>query len=63
MRKFHGRFPKAGARRWIIEHRLAELQDHMQKKGAPTHCSPLGYLVAAVRQDSLDAKTARAMGG
>ncbi len=50
---------EAATRRWIVEHRLTELQDHLQKKSGPTHCSLLDYLVAAVRQGFLDVETAR----
>jgi twitching motility protein PilT len=50
---------EAATRRWILENKLPELQDHLQKSGSPYNCSLLDYLVAATRQGFLDAETAR----
>jgi pilus retraction protein PilT len=50
---------EAATRRWILENRLPELQDHLLKSTEPTNCSFLEYLVAAVQQGFLEAETAR----
>ena len=50
---------EAATRRWILEHKLPELQDHLQKSNGVTNCSLLDYLVASTRQGFIDADTAR----
>ena len=50
---------EAATRRWILENRLADLQDHLLKSSDPNNCSLLEYLVASVRQGYLDAEVAR----
>ena len=66
-RKGGGLFPaleylqnEAATRRWILENRLAELQDHLNKADGVTNCSLLDYLVASVQQGYLEADIARA---
>ncbi|MGJ8643766.1 MAG: type IV pilus twitching motility protein PilT [Luteolibacter sp.] len=49
----------AATRRWIMEKRMPELQDHLNKGDEETNCSALDYLVAAVRQDYLEENVAR----
>lgn len=51
---------EAGSRRWIIEKRLADLQDHINKSDGTKNCSSLDYLVASVKQNYLDLEIARA---
>ena len=51
---------EAATRRWILEHKLEELQDHLHKLGNPGQCSLLNYLVASARQGFIDSETARA---
>lgn len=51
---------EAATRRWILENRLADLQDHLLKSTEATNCSLLEYLVASVKQGYLDADIARA---
>lgn len=51
---------EAATRRWILERRLPEIQDHLQKATAETNCSLLEYLVASVKQGYLEAEIARA---
>jgi pilus retraction protein PilT len=51
---------EAGTRRWILENRLADLQDHLHKGDGVSNCSLLDYLVASVQQGYLDADIARA---
>jgi twitching motility protein PilT len=51
---------EAGTRRWILENRLAEIQDHLQKGDGATNCSRLDYLVAAARQGFVEPDIARA---
>lgn len=51
---------EAATRRWILEKRFSELQDHLQKSKDPNNCSLLQYLVAATQQGFLDAEVARA---
>jgi twitching motility protein PilT len=65
-RKGGGLFPaleylqnEAATRRWILENRLTELQDHLLKSKQTTNCSLLEYLVASVQQGYLDPETAR----
>ncbi len=50
---------EAATRRWILENRLTELQDHLLKSTEATNCSLLEYLVASVKQGYLDADVAR----
>jgi twitching motility protein PilT len=50
---------EAAIRRWILDHKLPEIQDHLHKASGPTNCSLLDYLVASTRQGFLDAGTAR----
>ncbi|MGL5019095.1 MAG: type IV pilus twitching motility protein PilT [Luteolibacter sp.] len=50
---------EAATRRWILDSRLTELQDHLMKSSEPTSCSLLEYLVAAVNQGHLDPEIAR----
>jgi pilus retraction protein PilT len=65
-RKDGGLFPvleylqnEAVTRRWILENRLTELQDHLLKSKQPSNCSLLASLVASVRQGDLDVEIAR----
>lgn len=51
---------EAATRRWILENRLADLQDLLQKGDGATNCSRLDYLVAAARQGFVDPDIARA---
>lgn len=50
---------EAATRRWILEHKLTELQDHLQKSNGMTNCSLLDYLVASTRQGFVDPDIAR----
>ena len=50
---------EAATRRWILENRLTDLQDHLLKSNESTNCSLLEYLVASVQQGYLDADVAR----
>jgi twitching motility protein PilT len=50
---------EAATRRWILEHKLTELQDHLQKSNGATNCSLLDYLVASTRQGFVDPDIAR----
>ncbi len=50
---------EAATRRWILENKLTELQDHMQKSNGLTNCSLLDYLVASARQGFVDMDVAR----
>lgn len=50
---------EAATRRWILENRLPELQDHLQKSTDATNCSFLEYLVASVKQGYVEAEIAR----
>ncbi len=50
---------EAATRRWILENRLSEIQDHLQKSTADTNCSLLEYLVASVRQGYVEEDVAR----
>jgi twitching motility protein PilT len=50
---------EAATRRWILENKLTELQDHMQKSGSATCCTLLDYLVASARQGFVDMDVAR----
>jgi twitching motility protein PilT len=51
---------EAVTRRWIVESRLADLQDHLLKSNEANNCSLLEYLVASVTQGYLEADVARA---
>ncbi len=50
---------EAATRRWILENRLPELQDHILKSTDAANHSLLEHLVAAVRHGDLDADVAR----
>lgn len=50
---------EAATRRWIVENRLTDLQDHLLKSNEANNCSLLEYLVASVQQGYLDAEVAR----
>ena len=50
---------EAATRRWILDNKLTELQDHLQKSNGTTNCSLLDYLVASTRQGFVDAEIAR----
>ncbi len=51
---------EAGTRRWILEKRLADLQDHINRSDGTKNCSALDYLVASVKQNYLELEVARA---
>lgn len=51
---------EAGTRRWILEKRLADLQDHINRSDGTKNCSALNYMVAAVKQNYLELEVARA---
>jgi pilus retraction protein PilT len=50
---------EAATRRWILEHKLGDLQDHLHKANSPSQCSLLDYLVASTQQGFLDPEVAR----
>jgi pilus retraction protein PilT len=50
---------EAATRRWILDNRLTELQDHLLKSTEPANCSLLQYIVASVKQGYLDPIVAR----
>lgn len=50
---------EAATRRWILERKLTEIQDHLRKPGHGTHCSLLDYLVASTQQGFVDEDVAR----
>ncbi len=50
---------EAATRRWILERKLPDLQDHLSKSGGDTCCSLLDYLVASARQGFIDPEIAR----
>lgn len=50
---------EAATRRWILENRLHELQDHLLKGTDANNCSFLEYLVASVQQGFVEADVAR----
>jgi twitching motility protein PilT len=50
---------EAATRRWILDHKLEELQDHLHKSNTPGQCSLLNYLVASARQGFIDSEVAR----
>ena len=65
-RKGGGLFPaleymqnEAATRHWILENKLHDLQDHLQKSTDPTNCSLLKYLLASVQQGYLEPEVAR----
>lgn len=51
---------EAITRRWIVENRLTDLQDHLLKSNDGNNCSLLEYLVASVQQGYLEPDIARA---
>jgi pilus retraction protein PilT len=51
---------EAGTRRWILEKRLADLQDHINRSDGTKNCSALDYMVASVKQNYLELEVARA---
>jgi twitching motility protein PilT len=51
---------EAGTRRWILERRMADLQDHINRSDGTTNCSALDYLVASVKQNYVELEIARA---
>lgn len=50
---------EAGTRRWILEKRMSDLQDYINRADGGTSCSSVDYLVASVKQGYLDMETAR----
>jgi pilus retraction protein PilT len=50
---------EAATRRWILENKMPELQDHLLKSTEPANCSLLKYLVASVQQGYIDPEVAR----
>ena len=50
---------EAATRRWILEHKLSDLQDHIQKNQSHTQCSLLNYLVLCTQQGFVDPDVAR----
>lgn len=50
---------EAGTRRWILERRMPDLQDYINRADGSVNCSAIAYLVAAVKQDFLDLEVAR----
>lgn len=50
---------EAATRRWILDNRLTELQDHLLKSTEPANCSLLQYIVASVKQGYVDPIVAR----
>jgi twitching motility protein PilT len=50
---------EAATRRWILENKLADLQDHLLKNHSTSQCSLLDFLVAATRQGYLEPEVAR----
>ncbi len=50
---------EAATRRWILEFRLADLQDHLSSSNSTANCSALDYLVASVKQGYLSFEVAR----
>jgi twitching motility protein PilT len=51
---------EAGTRRWILEHRMEDLQDHINRSDGTKNCSALDYLVASVKQNYVELEVARA---
>ncbi len=52
---------EAATRRWIIERRSGELQDHLRRSHDEANCSLLDYLVASARQGFIEPEIARAV--
>ena len=52
---------EAATRRWILDNKLTELQDLMQKSNGITNCSLLDYLVASTSQGFVDPEIARSV--
>lgn len=50
---------EAGSRRWILEKRMSDLQDHINRSDGATNCSALDYLVASVKQNYVALDVAR----
>ena len=50
---------EAATRRWILENKLTELQDHLHKGQSVHNCSLLDYLVASTHQGFVEAEIAR----
>lgn len=50
---------EAGTRRWILERRMPDLQDYINRADGSVNCSAIAYLVAAVKQNFLDLEVAR----
>jgi pilus retraction protein PilT len=50
---------EAATRRWILDNKLMELQDHLQKSNGAFNCSLLDYLVASANQGFIDPEVAR----
>ena len=50
---------EAATRHWILDHKLTELHDHIQKSGGTHNCSLLDYLVASTRQGFVEPDVAR----
>ncbi len=50
---------EAATRRWILDHKLTELQEHLQKSNGTVNRSFLDSLVAATRHGAIEAETAR----
>ena len=50
---------EAGTRKWILEKRMSDLQDYINKADGTRSCSSLNYLVASVKQGYLDVDVAR----
>jgi twitching motility protein PilT len=50
---------EAASRRWIVENKLSELQDHLNKGSGKQNCSLLDYLVASTHQGFVDPDIAR----
>jgi twitching motility protein PilT len=50
---------EAATRRWILDNKLTELQDHLRKSNGATNCSLLDYLVASARQGFVELEIAR----
>jgi pilus retraction protein PilT len=54
---------EAGSRRWILEKRMSDLQDHINRSDGTMNCSALDYLVASVKQNYVELEIARAACG
>lgn len=52
---------EAGTRRWILERRMTDLQDHINRSDGTKNCSALDYLVASVKQNYVELEIARAV--